>query len=95
MAWLPTHHSLWPRTGSENRFPKHAGVASRPFRALWASPPQVTPSLTCGNVFKTSWRWGESNPRPSVPRWAFSERSRCEGLRPALDTGNSGGPQLT
>ena len=35
-----------------------------------------TPHLTCGNVFKTSWRWGESNPRPSASQQAFSERSR-------------------
>ncbi len=44
---------------------------------------------------KIGWRWRESNPRPPVSRWDFSERIRrwCLGSRHA--TGAGAGPQPT
>ena len=41
------------------------------------------------------WRWRESNPRPSVLRRSFSERSRCEVSGPPPPPAAGGGPQST
>ena len=48
-------------------------VAPRQIRVNCNLQPQVTPSLTCGNVFKTRWRWGESNPHRGHLRHRRSE----------------------
>ena len=41
------------------------------------------------------WRWRESNPRPSVLRRSFSERSRCGISGPPPLPAEGGGPQST
>ena len=41
-------------------------VAPRRSRVNCGSASQVTPLVTCGNVFKTPWRWGESNPHAPI-----------------------------
>lgn len=68
------------------RFAVHASlssprVAPRQIRVNCDSASQVTPSLTCGNASKSLWRWGESNPHPSIDRqqsidWGPSELPR-------------------
>ena len=46
-------------------------VAPRQIRVNYDSAPQIIPLLTCGNVFKTRWRWG-SRTRHQSKSWRSS-----------------------